>query len=523
MRYDALTIPHDPRRYMQTENKTSLQAIHILKSYLDSLNVPYKSSDKINELFVKKFQQEEEVKIQVSDNNINLIDNEGIKIKSHDVISPDIDKVLGTVYLITDHTGYKKINPLNRGDAPKQRINYHDDYELVYLRHALLRRTPSPNDTKRLHSYLPIIKRSAQKILYKFKSVLVPMGFDIQDLTNLGLVHTLCFIHNYAFNENEIDNVKLLTEYLNQRFGEFAKVTYKKAINSTCLSQVTKIPFGSDEDGELDKYLNFVPDERNVMADEEYCNGKFTVFNEDNSTSLLEIISDKFLSFTPYLNGKQITKEEAREVYLKSRKIVEIEENSNIIGPTINHKRLQAKQDLYDKLDAMSHESREALLSYAALSRDYNVDARSVARKLCDELYCSTCKVKISIGIHCSKCGAQGIPRYGVDYLKFKKEAEGQSIFDSLTAAVSPYEKLRLTDKIKATVPIMSKMEIDLLAKKMAKECFDNLPSILSCPGCKTDKSKTEFGIRVPRRKSDGMPLKACRQSYCNPCRKPKR
>jgi hypothetical protein len=66
----------------------------------------------------------------------------------------------------------------------------------------------------------------------------------------------------------------------------------------------------------------------------------------------------------------------------------------------------------------------------------------------------------------------------------------------------------------------MNPAEVKALAKKMAEECYAALPEKLNCGTCRTEQPKEEFGVRVPRRKSDGMPYRAGPQSRCRTCRK---
>lgn len=62
--------------------------------------------------------------------------------------------------------------------------------------------------------------------------------------------------------------------------------------------------------------------------------------------------------------------------------------------------------------------------------------------------------------------------------------------------------------------------EIREQVAKMVEACLAATPDIVKCPKCQLDKSKGEFGVRVPRKsKSDRTPVKAMLQSRCNGCR----
>lgn len=522
---------------MHSESKDHrFQAIHVLKSFLKSFSIPYEASENPDDVdLVVRGATGQKVFVRMGKAGAN-----GVTIKPEVLISPSLTNALGEVHVVTEAGGYGRPVPVNRGEAPKTRINFRDDYENVYLRHALFRRTPNPADfMATVEKMLPYIKSAARKAFAKFKSVLSPMGFAESDLINIGRVHTIAFLHNYAISPIEMDNVKLLAEYLNQRFGELAKVTFKKAANATCLpSSIKSAPSTVAEHSEgLIELISLMSDPDAVSADSEYEEGTYLVVREGGGTVTMEVEADGFLGVDIYLGGDLLNREGVedlkRDFTSGSLRVVENKEIEEEKDAKKLARRKEAKDKLLLSLTAMDKESRDAVLAYAALARDYSPDARAAARKLCEEYVCGQCNKRIPSGILCPRCGVDAAPRFGIDYMGYREKLrkEGHPLAEAMTAPVpdNAYQrhqertapaKKDVRESVDAPVVRMTKEDIKAESDKLSRACFDSLPALLSCPYCNKDKPKSDFGIRCPRRKSDGMPLRAIRQSRCKPCRR---
>jgi hypothetical protein len=530
---------------MRAESKDSrVQASHVLKSFLGALEIPYVQD--VEGLKIKS-RSGSDIHINVGSGRINTATASTVEVNADDLISPEVTRILAALHTVTDTAGYGKPNPLHEEiKAGDHRVSYHDDYEHVYLRLRLLSRTPrpSPSQMEQLtDTYLPYIKRAAAKAMYRFKYVFSGMGHEEQDLVNVGLAHAVAFVHNYAYDTEPVNNIKLLTEFLNQRFAEMAKVTNKKGASASvnAIKHIGPTHEGQASD-DFDQYAEFMVDETSdPVADEEYTEGEYYLRSQDGRQRNLTVKSDGFLGVDMYLDGRFLTSSEQEvlrdRVSAGQLTLVPVpsstEEDVQVSLPSANVRKQRARDELLKRLDSMPQEQRETVLAYAALSRDYCPDARAAARKLCEEVACPQCKRKIISGTQCTKCGLQAQPRYGVDYLGYraKLRTEHHLMAEAMTAAI-PDSELRakkrkaLTPEEKSVevaapaVPALPQEEIKKLAEKLRDECFESLPHKLTCTKCKQELPKASFGVRVPRRKSDGMPMKASRIPWCKPCRK---
>lgn len=518
------------------------QGAHILKSYLSALKIPHEAGAKCNE-----------VKVQSARGGVvTVVVGAGeaqIKLDAESITSYELPKALGALHLVTEAAGYGKPQPVDRGVAPAGRVNYLDNYEDVYLRHSTFRRSPNKTEAD-LAPYMKVIKGCARRALHRWRKVWQAMGFGENDLVNIGMVHTITFLHLYSYAEQEIDNIKLLTSFLNQRLGEDAKTTYKKALNATCLPQAVQssamIANGGDEET---SYIDVFAESAEASPDEEYDEeDKFELIYSDGKVRILRVVNDGFMGLDMCLDGAWLSKLAAKDLTenIRNGQIQKrpIEVAADVVEETesqIKARKDNARTELVDRLKAMDLEHRTVILGYAAMSRDYSPDARREARKLCDELVCPQCKRRVPSGAHCPTCEVVAVPLLGVDFMAFRDKltAEQHTMAEAMSAQI-PESEMRNrakrpavevgtialadsgeTPKIVKIVPKMTKVEMSDLSKKMADELMATLPQQAVCPRCKKNKDRKEFGIRVAKDKATGLPCRASRQSYCKPCRKP--
>lgn len=521
-----------------------VQGVHILKSYLLALKIPFVVGAKPNELLVQTKDGSAAVDVVVGQTD----DINKVKIDPLVISSFKLNEALSALHTVTEAAGYGKPQPLDRGAAPTGRVNYLDNFEDVYLRHSIFRR--SPNKTAEdLEPYMPTIKRCARKAMYRWKNVFQAMGFSEGDLLTTGMVYTISYLHHYCYAPDQIDNIKLLTDYLKQRFGEMAKITFKKALNATCLPQAVQHATVSNGEEEI-SFIDAYAESEEASPDEEYEEETFALMYPDGSAHTLKVENDGFLGLNMVVDGRQLRHDEARQLVeqmrtgaVKKERVVTDAPPPEESEEVVQSRRKAAREELIAKLSAMPQEQREVLLGYAAFSRDYAPDARREARKLCDELVCPKCNNRVPSGAHCIKCEVAAVPRLGVDYLalKAKLQAEHHPMAEAMSAAI-PESEVRARAKkpqvaegtvsiadatkdkpveIRTVKPVMSEKEMEAVIEKMAGDLMKTLPDFIECPKCHKTLPKTDFGIRVAKDKATGIPARASRQSYCKPCRSP--
>lgn len=138
----------------------------------------------------------------------------------------------------------------------KKKINSNDYFELVYMRHRYFRKSTNPQP-ERLREFEEMICNISDKIYYRNIGIFKIVGFDSDDLKNIGRINTVSFISMGGLNENphlmekfiadhkykygdKSDPSKRdiflrecynLAKYLNQRLQEIAKFCEIKSAN----------------------------------------------------------------------------------------------------------------------------------------------------------------------------------------------------------------------------------------------------------------------------------------------------
>lgn len=136
------------------------------------------------------------------------------------------------------------------------KIDYRDNFELVYLRHRYFRKSKNP-DPKRLMLFEEMICNISDKIYLRQIDIFKTVGIEMEDLRNISRVHTVSFFALSGLQENP-DKMRLfvarhkrqmgensepsprdiflkeaydLSKFLNQRIQEVAKVCKSKIKN----------------------------------------------------------------------------------------------------------------------------------------------------------------------------------------------------------------------------------------------------------------------------------------------------
>jgi len=148
------------------------------------------------------------------------------------------------------------LRKLNDPEIDKKKINSSDHFELVYIRHRYFRASTNP-DPKRLAKFEEMICNISNKIYLRNISIFKTLGFEMEDLRNIGRVNTVSFISMSGLYENPKLMAKFrilhkkkkgqdsepkerdiflkecynLSRFLNQRLQEVAKFAKNKNTN----------------------------------------------------------------------------------------------------------------------------------------------------------------------------------------------------------------------------------------------------------------------------------------------------
>lgn len=508
------------------ENKSANsipRATHMMKSWLRSMGIPFAAEG--SNIVVNG------VPVTFGKPGKNF---DGIAFKPSDITSPDPKVVFETLHKVTEAAGFGRPMPVDRGEMRSENVTYHDHYEDIYLRHRHLYRTPNPAPED-VAKYRHVVRRAAEKAFFRFNLIATSVGFEVDDLYNIGLLHLGVFLHHYAYEDDE-KNFRICSAFLRQRFEEWAGTTAKKAANATCLVEMMH---HTDDEG-IDPML-FVPADV-PSSDAEYEVGEYVMERlEDGkvvSQHFMSVESDGLLGVSVSVDGVRLSSDEAEEIgdliRLGTVRILGpinfddagALDESDEPGEVSSSRRRAARKELEERLLAMEPEQRKLVLAMAALNKEVDPEVRREARRLCRDRYCHDCALT-TVSESCLRCEKPTVLKYGVDPDQFREEMEaaGDALAEVFVKKTKheKVEKARIERAKKAKeagkVVEISKEEMAKLVEAARKECFENMSDEQHCPKCNSIKHKSEFGIRVPKDKATGLPKKAIRQSYCKQCR----
>jgi hypothetical protein len=149
--------------------------------------------------------------------NNQLVD---IGSKIRELNSTNLKVSMGAFHDLTESVGIGKPNPVDRGEAPTQKV--YSDPVLARLRHKEFR--TAPNNAAFLSKYREIIRREAFLFYSKNKRLCKELGYEVDDLISYGMCWSTTFAHRGQILDCEgDDNYRLLTRFLRQRYTEFYK------------------------------------------------------------------------------------------------------------------------------------------------------------------------------------------------------------------------------------------------------------------------------------------------------------
>lgn len=129
-------------------------------------------------------------------------------------------KAIRTFHRITTASGYGQPMPLNRGEAPTQRLKSGEDFDLTAIRHWEFRRTTNTSAAE-LGRYEDIITSEIRRFRYFNKGFCDRYGLEIDDLRTYGLAWGMNYIGLYEdHSKGKDDNRRLMRTHLRQRLHE---------------------------------------------------------------------------------------------------------------------------------------------------------------------------------------------------------------------------------------------------------------------------------------------------------------
>lgn len=220
------------------------------------------------------------------------------------------------------------------------KLNIKDNFELVYIRHRYFRKSTNP-EPQRLAQFEEMIRNISNKIYARNINIFKTVGLEMDDLINIGRVHTVSFISMCGLKENShlmkefiIQHKKLkgknstpterdiflkecynLGKFLNQRLQEVATFSDRKNSNIRGTKSEKVFFVGdssqnpSDEELLLDckkhGYKKIAKSDFKKMAKENGVTGQKMFKNKEN-----QVVR------AVYLRGSFLKKEDVEESYI---------------------------------------------------------------------------------------------------------------------------------------------------------------------------------------------------------------
>ncbi len=144
---------------------------------------------------------------------------------------------------------------IERPPAEKRKIHSKDEFELCYMRHQYLRRVTYNPTEKDMAPYMKIVKHYTKNTFYMYKNLFNLIGFDVEDMINIGRIHLTSFLGLYELGKspkkyeeflvahwkkhdrealpNDVDgkNKANFTLFIKQRMEDVVRVCRQKARN----------------------------------------------------------------------------------------------------------------------------------------------------------------------------------------------------------------------------------------------------------------------------------------------------
>lgn len=544
------------------------RAVHVLRDWLRAFGLPSRVGTDPAEVVVGVGAKASFFTVRVTSANGSFHASVG---GMGDLLSYRGDTQLEAVYRVTEACGAGRPEPIDRGEK-RAHVTYHDDYESVYLRTSALQRCPDP-DPALYEKLLPLVTRSARKAHYQFRTIWDNNAVGVEDLVSFGRIHLVTFCHSYAYGTDE-ECAKRLHAYLKQRFGEWAKITRKKAANSTTLNEQryhsNHTTPGSDT--EFFDLMAHVPDTTIIPADQDYEDGEYKLIDQDgdehsllvrtNGLARIEMtVDDRVLrpmeldrlrdevrlgrlrlvpvvhvepvdivhavSFRQDSFGRSMITINGSEMDLYSIYLMQRGMLEDGAGPAeVAQRIVRARRLLQDKFAGLSREDLRDLLCSMAINPHLDPDVRREARKRCaDEGF----DIEAFRKMNESEIAPSKVRCFDADgNLKWEKNMEAQETSNTPTLTAEEVKKAKDTLRAERRA---KEVQVHDKVDEYRTACIAKLPKEgLRCPSPNHSEAKSgrangdlvldDFGVRVTRDKETRLPIRANRQSCCIVCRR---
>lgn len=214
------------------------RAVSLLKSWLRavevSYQVPVRTGAKVAEVdLIVTSQDGRAVQVQVNSGDSPAASPATTVLDGTVLTGRNIQAARDLFSGFLGSLGYEARSPVDRGALPDGKLDYHDRFEDVSMRHADLHRVPNPSENELLR-YEAVMKKAAWTFLRSQGRFCDEHMFEFGDLYTYAMVWTTIYIGYYEVPEHEVtasNNEKKLYSFLSQRFDELRAIGDKKGKN----------------------------------------------------------------------------------------------------------------------------------------------------------------------------------------------------------------------------------------------------------------------------------------------------
>lgn len=205
-------------------------AVCVLGSWLRNCNVPYSI----------QYESDCDIIVQGLTCDIKICvfagilpgNTHDITIMASDITGKDRTLAFRNFHYITEAAGYGSPIPVDRGAGLNKKPIYHEDFELVAMRHTQFRTAPNPKP-EHLKGYRPIVENTASSFLRNNQAICTINLLELDDLLTYAMTWTINYIGHWEipYPSYSNENPAKLRAYLQQCFVEFRGLLLKKSKN----------------------------------------------------------------------------------------------------------------------------------------------------------------------------------------------------------------------------------------------------------------------------------------------------
>ena len=221
---------------MLYSDKKNARALNLLKSWLGALQIAYRPGTETGVDLVVEGRQGP-VSVQVAASDSPAAPEGTLVVASGDLTGRDIRNALSVFSDLVATLGCEYREPVSRGAIPTQKLDYHDNFEEVLLRHTELRRCPNPAPGE-LERYDTVIQKATALFLHAHHIFCGVNTLAHEDLYSCAQMWTIIFLGYYKNDEGQGNNEGKLMTFLKQRFMEL-KAIYKKKTRNVFVSPLS--------------------------------------------------------------------------------------------------------------------------------------------------------------------------------------------------------------------------------------------------------------------------------------------